>query len=85
METLDQLIGGPMPLPLIRSLFPNGAHFVDAILKMLSNGDILLLGPDGLPIDQPCAASAAIQDAKNWSNPSAYSLDITSQGAQRVS
>ena len=43
METLDQLMGGDMPLKVIRSVFPSAADFSRGIGGLLTNGDVRLL------------------------------------------
>lgn len=47
LETLDQLAGGDMPLPVIRGLYPDDAHFVGGLSSLLHAGEVRLVATDG--------------------------------------
>jgi hypothetical protein len=38
LETLDQLLGGDLPLTTIRELYPNDAAFLQGVLGLLKSG-----------------------------------------------
>ena len=43
LETLDQLLGGQMPVAVIRLIFPSDERFQQAMLGLLAGGDIELV------------------------------------------
>ena len=47
LETLDQLEGGNLPLPIVRGIFREESRFVRAIEAMLEAGEVRLLDSDG--------------------------------------
>jgi hypothetical protein len=47
LETLDQLLGGDLPLPVIRSLFADEDRFALALTAMLDAGELRLVEGDG--------------------------------------
>jgi len=47
LETLDQLLGGDLPLGTLRKLYPDSGSFNRGIIGLLDNGDVHLLAPDG--------------------------------------
>lgn len=47
LDTLDQLLGGDMPLPLIRVQYPDDARFARGLLWLLHAGEVRLVGDDG--------------------------------------
>ena len=83
METLDQLIGGDMPLAVIRRLYADDQHFAKAIHGLLLSGDVRLRAPDGGDIPQWRWRELFIAGAVFREMPD-LRLAITSQGAQRL-
>jgi hypothetical protein len=83
LETLDQLLGGDLPLPVIRDLFPDGGRFARAITAMLDAGEVRLLAQDGTegPRWQWREVLAA---ASNQSGANDYRLDITDAGGRWI-
>jgi hypothetical protein len=82
LETLDQLLGGPMSTTAIRSLYNNADHFVAAITEMLQSGELKLsAGSVEVPqyrwasVLRLSGADARTQRAK---------LDITEAGSRRI-
>ncbi len=47
LETLDQLLGGRLPLTIVRNFFGNENRFRRAILAMLDAGYVALIDPEG--------------------------------------
>ena len=43
LETLDQLLGGDLPIAVIRGLFDDDSHFAHAVEAMLCEMEIRLL------------------------------------------
>ena len=43
LETLDQLLTGPLPLAIIRRVFPDSDAFTRGVLGLLTSGDVRLL------------------------------------------
>jgi hypothetical protein len=46
LETLDQLLGGDLPLRVVRDLYPDLDHFRRGVLGLLTCGDVRLLKTD---------------------------------------
>lgn len=47
LETLDQLLGGQLPLSIVRNFFGNENRFRLGILAMLDAGVVALIDPEG--------------------------------------
>lgn len=83
LETLDQLLTGSMPLRIIRELYPDDRAFATSIHALLRNGDVLLMSK-GVEVPRwqwrdLFEAGGVIQEIQ-W-----FELDLTEQGARRVS
>lgn len=78
LETLDQLCGGDLTIPLIRQLFSSGNHFVRAIMAMLRAGDVRLVDPSGCEV--PHCRWREILTA----NSTEMRLSITEAGERRM-
>jgi hypothetical protein len=50
LEMLDQLLGGDLPVAVVRSFFDDDQRFVHAALVMLNAREIKLLDEDGTDI-----------------------------------
>lgn len=80
LDTLDQLLGGDMTLNTIRRIFPSDHRFQKAILAMLHEGEIRLLGKDGT--EPPRWQWALILgDSDRWFD---YRLSLTDLGSKRA-
>ena len=78
LETLDQLLGGDMPLSMIRHLFADHSVFEAGIIGLLNDGDVRLLSAyKEIPRRQ-------WKDALR-SRTGPCTLSITQQGLERVS
>ena len=82
LETLDQLLGGGMPLQVVRKLYPDDKSFAVAIHALLRNGDVRLLS-DGTEVPQWRWRELFEAGAVTEEMPR-LRLDITDQGASRV-
>ena len=80
LETLDQLLGGDLPLTVIRSLFDDDSRFARAIRMMLDDGEVQLLTSDGDKVERWRWPDVLAPMADK----SGYRLDITSLGAKRI-
>jgi hypothetical protein len=82
-EALDQLLGGELPLRVIRSLYPDADTFKRGVLALLTSGDVRLL-----MIDRTDVATWRWKDM--FLNGSVMeelgnlNLKITQQGARRI-
>jgi hypothetical protein len=80
LETLDQLLGGSLPLPVIRGLFDDDGRFVGAVTAMLDAGEVRLLAGDGYEVPRwqwrELLADRGEQTVAR--------LDITRAGARRI-
>jgi hypothetical protein len=81
-ETLDQLLGGCMPLTLIRELYPDDAAFRRGILGLLRCGDVRLLSTDQAEVPQ--WRWRELFKGSMVPTLATFILDITDQGAERV-
>ena len=83
LETLDQLLGGDMPLAVIRGLYPDDKTFTVGIHALLRNGDVRLFC-EGKEVPQwrwrelfqACGVTEEMPRLR---------LEITDQGADLVS
>lgn len=78
LETLDQLLGGDLPLPVIRGLFDDQDRFARAITAMLEAGELRLV-------------EAAETDVPRWrwrevlnANAGSTRVAITKAGVKRI-
>jgi hypothetical protein len=83
LETLDQLLGGDLPLRVIRDLYPDADRFKRGVLGLLSCGDVRLLDTDKSEVPawrwRELFAEGAVVSDLEW-----LKLSITTQGARRV-
>jgi hypothetical protein len=77
LEILDQLLGGDMPIALLRRLFDDKERFARAIAAMLAVGDLLMLSPDGTEVPR-------WQRREVLNGSGEAQLSITKAGANRV-
>lgn len=83
LETLDQLIGGDMPLSIIRGLHPDDDSLKVAVHRMLQGGDVVLLDEEGAAI--PYWRSCQILDQlDNASVTARYWCSLTPLGARKI-
>ncbi len=78
LETLDQLLGGDLPLPVIRGLFADRDRFILAITAMLDAGELRLVEADGEDVPQ-----WRWRDVLNF-NATSTRVAITAAGAKRI-
>jgi hypothetical protein len=76
LETLDQLLGGDLPLATIRGLYPDDASFQRGVLGLLQEGDIALIADGDVPQWRWRDVLAAI--------PHGFILRLTEQGAKKI-
>jgi hypothetical protein len=81
LETLDQLLGGTLPVAAIRALYPDGDSLRTGLRALLESGDIRLVGADDQPI-----AQWRWRELLTPGNSGLETLrcDITEQGAHRI-
>lgn len=78
LETLDQLSGGDMPLPLVRQLYPDSARFVRGLSALLQSGDVRLVEEGGA--DQ-WRWQEMLADPNTWNS---LQVSLTTVGARRM-
>jgi hypothetical protein len=83
LETLDQLLGGDLPLRVIRNLYADEEGFRQGILGLLSSGDVCLLMSDQTPVPrwrwaELFAADKVMHELGNMK------LRLTAQGTRRI-
>ena len=84
LETLDQLLGGDLPLSAIRSLYPDDAAFMRGMLGLLNNGDVRLFG-SGKPDVPSWHWRELFVQGTILKKLGDYRVDLTDQGAKRIS
>jgi hypothetical protein len=80
LETLDQLLGGEMPLLVIRGLYRDDARFVAGLSGMLHAGEVRLVNQDGEEVPGHRWREALADPGVCAS----LRVDITEAGARRV-
>jgi hypothetical protein len=80
LETLDLLSGEDLPLDAVRRLFESDERFQRAIIAMLEDGEVTILGAQNTPLPQ-WHWRRALADPARWSE---HRLSITEKGAQRA-
>ncbi len=83
LETLEQLLGGDLPIAVIRGLFDNDSHFARAIEAMLCEMEIRLLNSDDSEVPKwrwrgVLVAATAGPEKED------YRLSITDKGGRRI-
>lgn len=79
LETLDQLLGGDMPLAVIRRVYSDAAHFSRGLAGLLAAGEVSLVAADG-----------SVVPAWQWrvvlatDPPPSMAVSLTPAGAQRI-
>lgn len=83
LETLDQLVGGDLQLPIIRRLYPDTQAFMRGVLGLLSSGDVCLITNDGSNVPQWRWRELFVNGAV-MNSLSDLALKITEQGIRRI-
>jgi hypothetical protein len=82
LETLDQLLGGEMPLRVMRRVFRNDDNFLEGIAALVRAGDIVLRS-EGEEV--PRWRLRELFDQRGiLSELEGFTLDLTKQGAGRI-
>jgi len=82
LETLDQLLGGDMPLTVIAKLYSSPEAFRTGVRELLSCGDVLLLDSEGNGV--PTWRWREVFDLSSAEHLGKFQLRVTPQGAKRV-
>src|ERR1700681_486997 len=83
LETLDQLLGGAMPIHIIRGLFPDSDRCHRALDAMMRTGDVELLDRDGRVVPY-WRFREMTADVSFWDTDSVHRLAITDKGVRRI-
>jgi hypothetical protein len=83
LETLDQLLGGALPLATIRSLYDSQDHFVRAMTAMLHTEQVRLVA-NGIDVEKYRWRNV-LGNSGSQSEPDNVWVEITDVGARRVS
>jgi hypothetical protein len=83
LETLDQLLGGDLPLKVVMQLYPDADAFRRGVLGLIADGDVCLLGADYTEVPHwRCrklfAGDTEMQEMERMK------LRITAQGVLRI-
>ena len=79
LETLDQLVGGDLPLRVVRGLYPDDAQFSRGLSGLLHAGEVRLV-EDGVDLPQ-WRWREVLADPGAWPN---VQVRLTPAGARRV-
>ena len=82
LETLDQLLGGDMPVAVIAKLYSAPEAFQAGIKALLSCGDVLLLDTEGNAV--PAWRWREVFDLSSAEQLGQFQLRLTPQGAKRI-
>jgi len=80
LETLDELLGGDLPLPLIRGLYPDDARFARGLSGLLHAGEIRLVVEDGAELPG-WRWREVLADPVTWLG---LQVSLTPAGARRI-
>lgn len=83
IETLDQLLGGDLPLSVIRELFPDDAAFMRGVFGLLNSGEVRLFGV-GKPDVPSWYWRELFVEGKVLTQLDNFRLELTAQGASRM-
>jgi hypothetical protein len=83
LETLDQLLGGELPLAVIRNLYPDVDAFTRGVLGLLSSGDVCLLMVDKTIVPRWRWRELFV-DGAVMKELGGLNLRITAKGAHRI-
>jgi hypothetical protein len=82
LETLDQLLGGDLPLAVVRELFETDVRLVQAVAAMLHTGEVRLYA-DGIEVPR-WRWGEVLATACDQSSLAGARLAITEVGARRI-
>jgi len=82
LETLDQLLGGTLPLKVIRDLYPDDASFARSVHALLRDGDVQLI-TEGAEVPQ-WQWRELFTEGRILSELPQFRVDLTEQGARRI-
>ena len=83
LETLDQLLGGDMPLSVIRRAWPDDARFLVGVKALVLARDVLLLAHDGAEVPQ-WRLRELFDERSVLNELNRFTLHLTQQGNRRV-
>ena len=83
IETLDQLLGGPLSLATIRGLYSDDRAFLSGVLGLVSSGDACLVTTHGAQVPRWRLRELFVNGAA-INSLGEFNLRITDQGVHRV-
>lgn len=83
LETLDQLLGGDLPLSTIQSLYSNVNAFRHGVHELLKSGDVRLLTAQGDEVAEWRWRELFVEGAIAEQSED-FRLEITDQGSKRI-
>ena len=83
LETLDQLLCGDLPLPVIRQLYPDDAAFMRGVLALLNSGNVRLFAA-GKPDVPSWYWRELFVEGKILNKLVDFRLDLTDQGVKQI-
>jgi hypothetical protein len=83
LETLDQLLGGALPLAVIRNFYPDADAFRMGVFRLLTSGDVCLLTNDHADVPS-WRWRELFLDGAVMKELASMNLKITAQGTHRI-
>lgn len=83
LETLDQLLGGNLPLKVVLSLYPDADAVRRGVLGLIAGGDVCLRGEDGMDVPH-WRCRELLGNETDMQEIEQMKLWITAQGALRI-
>ena len=80
LETLDQLLGGDLPLKVVLRLYPDADAFKRGVLGLIAGGDVCLLDADYKEVPH-WRCRELFKDQTEMQQMEQMKLKITAQGA----
>jgi hypothetical protein len=82
LETLDQLLSGPLPVVVLRRLYDSDEHFVRGIAAMLHVGEVRLL-ENGTNVPS-FRWQSVLEPSEREGRTEKLELEITDAGLRRI-
>ncbi len=83
LEVLEQVLDSELPLDVIAGLFIDQDRCRRAIRAMVSDGEVIVVGPEGLALP-PWRYRELEGNPAFWARGTPYRLSITEAGADRI-
>ena len=83
LETLDQLLGGDLPLGIVLRIYPDDCAFKRGVMGLITGGDVSLFTSDDVEVPS-WRCRELFEDGTVMQQMERMKLRITPQGARRI-